>query len=105
MREMNPTVSIGLPSLTDSDVEKLAEECESEISRFLLGKVPRKSISDMSVVCTMELSSDGSQLDMDIQIDISQSYDTGHSLDRLVDEATKQASAWLEKRLMEMKGA
>ena len=105
MREMNPVVSIGLPSLTDSDVEKLAEECESEISRFILGKAPRKSISDMSVVCRMELSPDRSQLDTDIQVDISQSYDTGQSLDRLVDEATKQAHAWLERRLMEMKGA
>jgi hypothetical protein len=53
----------------------------------------------------MELSEDRSQLDMGIEVDISQSYDTGHSLEHLVDEATKQASAWLERRLTEMKGA
>lgn len=105
MREMNPVTSIGLPNLNDSDIEKLAEECESEISRFVLGKVPKKSISDMSVVCMIELSPDRSQLDMDIQVDISQSYDTGHSLENLVDEATEQASLWLERRLMEMKGS
>jgi hypothetical protein len=101
---MNPTVSIGLPRLTDADVERLAEECESETSKFLLEKVPRKSVSDLSVVCMMELSPDRTQLDMDIQVDISQSYDTGHSLDLLVDEATKHASVWLERRLEEMKG-
>ena len=104
MRAMSSVISIGLPTLTDSDVERLAEECESEISRFILGKVPKKSISDMSVICMLELSADRSQLDMDIQIDISQEYETGYSLESLTDEATTQASLWLEKRLREMKG-
>lgn len=104
MREMSPLISIGLPGLTDSDIERLAEECESEIRKFVLEKVPRKSISDMSVICMLELSPDRSQLDMDIQLDISQSYETGDSLESLVDEATKRASEWLERQLREMKG-
>ncbi|RDE11839.1 MAG: hypothetical protein C4K49_11175 [Candidatus Thorarchaeota archaeon] len=101
---MSPVLTIGLPELTESDIEQLAEECEEEISRFVLKSVPRKSISELSVICVLDVSSDGSQLDVDVQLSLEQEYETGHSLETLAEEATKHAVNWLEKKLTEMKG-
>ncbi len=105
MRKMSPVLTIGLPELTESDMEHLAEECEEEVSRFVLKSVPRKSISELSVICVLDVSSDGSQLDIDVQLNLVQEYETGHSLETLTEEATRHAASWLEKKLMEMKGS
>lgn len=100
MREMN-SVRIGLPSFTEEALERLAEDCEAYISQYLLERIPEKSIENMFISCSLALQ-DG-QLDVDIQIDIDQSYDTGHSLDDLTEEAGEAGSDWLEKQLVEMK--
>ena len=103
MRTMNSyTEDIGLPELTKDIIEKLAEECEAEISKFILERIPKKSISEMSVSCILDLTT---QLDLEITIDVIQSYDTGHPIDALVEEASEYGEKWIKKRLMEMKGA
>ena len=102
MRNMNSyTEDIGLQELTEDIIEKLAEECETEISRFILERIPRKSISEMSVSCILDLTT---QLDLEISIDITQSYDTGHPIEAIVEEASEYGEKWIKKRLMEMKG-
>jgi hypothetical protein len=97
---MNP-IKIGLPSLTDEELEQLAEKCEAYVSMQILRKIPEKSIEELFVSCV--LTFEGGQLDVDIQIEIAQSYDTGHHLEDLVEEVGELGTEWLEARLMEMK--
>lgn len=101
MRTMSPTLSIGLPDMSEEVMEQLAEECEAQVSKYILKKIPEKSIDTLFVSCTLELM-DG-QLDLDVQLEISQVFDTGHSLDDLLQEATDFGVEWLEKQLTEMK--
>jgi len=101
VNQMSPTpTEIGLPSLNDQQIESLAEECEDEITKFILGKIPKKSIAEISVSCILEFDE---ELDVDVQIELEQSYDTGHQLDELLDSATRYGTEWLEKRLKELK--
>ena len=93
-------VDIGLPDLNEEDIEGLAEECEAEISTYVLRVVPRKSIEELSINCTIEL---GNQLELDVQMDLVQGYDTGLNLDKLLQDASAYAAEWLEKRLRELK--
>ncbi|MFW9795231.1 MAG: DUF3194 domain-containing protein [Candidatus Thorarchaeota archaeon] len=99
---MSPILSIGLPEISEEVIEKLTEDCEAQISGFILKTIPEKSIESMFVSCTLEFT-DG-QLDLDIQIELSQVFDTGHSLDDLLQEATDFGVEWLENQLTEMKG-
>ena len=101
MREMSPILSIGLPEISEEVIEKLTEDCEAQISGFIVKKIPEKSIESMFVSCTLEF--ENSQLDLDVQIEISQVFDTGHSLDDLLQEATDFGVEWLENQLTEMK--
>ena len=82
-------------------MEQLTEDCEAQISKFILKKIPEKSIDNLFVSCTLELM-DG-QLDLDVQLEISQLFDTGQSLDYLLQEATDFGVEWLENQLTEMK--
>jgi len=101
VRAMSPTLRIGLPVLTEEVLENLAEECEAQVSNFLLKKIPEKSIDTLFVSCTLELVDN--QLDLDVQLEINQLFETGHSLDDLLNEATEFGVEWLEKQLTEMK--
>ena len=98
---MTPTVEIGLPDLTDEKLEDLAERCEDFITQHIFRIVPEKSIENLFVSCALAL--DDGQLDVDIQIDADQIYDTNHSLDDLLDEAGEKGMEWLEQQLMELK--
>jgi len=101
VRDMTNIIDIGLPDISEETIEELAEECELQITRYLLERVPEKSIEDLFISCTLSLL-DG-QLDVDISIEISQGFDTGQSLDDLIQEAIDWGAEWLEKQLMEMK--
>ncbi len=101
MREMSPVLSIGLPEISAEVIEKLTEDCEAQISGFIVKRIPEKSIESMFVSCTLEL--ENGQLDLEVQIELSQVFDTGHSLDDLLQEATDFGVEWLEKQLTEMK--
>ena len=99
---MNPEIdAIGIPPLSEEELEQLAEECEDEVSTFLFEKLPSKSIEELAVSCVLELSD---KLDVDIQIDLVQKYETGHFLDKLVQEAIEHGVNWLDQKLMELKG-
>ena len=97
---MKPIVEIGLPDLHAEDLDVLIEGCEQEVSEFILESIPSKSISELSVSCSLELNS---ELDLDFQITLIQQYDTGHNLDELINQAMDLGAKWLEKRLVEMK--
>lgn len=98
---MSPVLSIGLPELSEEVMEQLTEDCEAQISGYIVKKIPDKSIESMFVSCTLEL--ENGQLDLDVQIELSQVFDTGHSLDDILQEATDFGVEWLEKQLAEMK--
>ena len=102
MREMSIVLDIGLPDISEEIIEQLAEECEVQVTDFIKSKVPEKSIEALFVTCSLNLL-DG-QLDVNLDIDISQAFDTGHDLDDLLQEAMDCGVEWLEKKLMEMKG-
>jgi hypothetical protein len=98
---MSPVLSIGLPDLSEEVIEKLTEACEAQITGYIVKQIPEKSIESMFVSCTLEFVN--GQLDLDVQIELSQLFDTGHSLDDLLREATDFGVDWLEKQLTEMK--
>lgn len=102
MREMSTIIDIGLPDISEDIIEQLAEECELQVSDFIKSQVPEKSIDALFVTCALNLL-DG-QLDVNIDIDISQVFETRHDLDDLLQEAVDCGMKWLEKKLMEMKG-
>ena len=98
---MCPTpTEIGLPSLNDEQIESLAEKCEDEITKFILAKIPKKSVAEISVSCILDFDE---ELDVEVQVDLEQSYDTGHQLDEILNAATQYGTEWLENRLKEMK--
>jgi hypothetical protein len=101
VRMMSPTLSIGLPELSEEVLEHLAEECEAQVSKFILTKIPEKSIDTLFVSCTLELVDN--QLDLDIQLEIDQLFDTGHSLDDFLQDAVDFGVDWFENQLTEMK--
>ena len=98
---MNKPIDIGLPDISEETIEQLAEECEVQVSEFIWSKVPEKSIESLFITCSLNLVK--GQLDVDIDIDISQAFDTGHDLDSLLQEAIDCGEQWLEKKLMGMK--
>ena len=98
---MTNIIDIGLPDISEETIERLAEECESQITSYLLERVPEKSIEDLFISCTLNLL-DG-QLDVDIDVEIGQGFDTGQSLDDLIQKAIEWGVEWLEKQLMELK--
>jgi len=100
--EMSVFIDIGLPDISEDIIEQLAEECEVQVTDFIKRKIPEKSVDTLFVICSLNLL-DG-QLDVNLDIDISQAYDTGHDLDDLLQEAIDCGVEWLEKKLMEMKG-
>ncbi len=102
MREMSTIIDIGLPDISEDIIEQLAEECEVQVSDFIKNKVPEKSLDVLFITCSLNLQN--GQLDVNLDIDISQAFDTGHDLDDLLQEAMDCGVEWLEKKLMEMKG-
>jgi len=101
VREMTNIIDIGLPDISEETIEQLAEECERQVTGFLLKRVPGKSIEDLFVSCALILL-DG-QLDVDIEIEIGQGFDTGTSLEDMVQEAIDWGAEWIEKQLMGLK--
>jgi len=102
VREMSTIIDIGLPDISEDIIAQLAEECEVQVSDFIKNKVPEKSLDVLFITCSLNLI-DG-QLDVNLDIDISQAFDTGRDLDDLLQKAVDCGVEWLEKKLMEMKG-
>ncbi len=101
MRAMSPVFEIGLPDLSEEDIETLVEECEVEITNFIFNLVPAKSVEEFNVSCSLHLED---KLDLDVEINLAQGYNSGHSLDSVIEKATEHAVKWLESRILELKG-
>ncbi len=97
---MSPVIDIGLPDLSDDQLDNLVEECENEVSEYILKEIPGKSLEDFFVTCMLELDE---ELHLTIDINIVQRYDTGHNLNEIIEKASQYGSDWLEKRLKELK--
>ena len=100
MRKMNPVVDIGLPDLDEDTLDSLAEECEEEVTNFILREIPPKSIEELTISCSLNLEQ---ELQLDIEVDIVQKYDTGHDLEKVINQASEFGSDWLEQKLRGMK--
>ena len=100
MKKMPSVVDIGLPELDEEKLDALTEECEQEITTFILNSIPSKSIDEFSVSCILELETD---LSLTVDIDIVQKYETGQDLESIINRASEYASEWLEQTLKGMK--
>ena len=100
MRTMPPVVDIGLPPLDEETLNALAEECEKAVTDFILNDIPSKSIDELSISCILNLDD---ELELIIDIDLVQKYDTGHDLEAVSNRASEYASEWLEQQIKGMK--
>ncbi|MEM3765461.1 MAG: DUF3194 domain-containing protein [Candidatus Bathyarchaeia archaeon] len=92
---------IGLPELTPEQVEELCSRAEEAAREYVLSKVPPKHIETLNV----SVETDGEKpltLTVDVEIVLSplmQEYD----VQKLADEAVKEAFKSAEKYLRELK--
>ncbi len=100
MKDMTSPMDIGLPHLSEEDIENLAEACEEQVTEYILKTLPVKSIEELSVVCTLEFDK---VLEVSIDVEVIQKYETEHDLEQITEDAVEYCSAWLEDKLAEMK--
>jgi hypothetical protein len=92
---------IGLPELTPEQVEELCSIAEEAAREYVLSKVPPKHVETLNI----SVETDGEKpltLTVDVEIVLSplmQKYD----VQRLADEAVKEAFKSAEKYLRELK--
>jgi hypothetical protein len=92
---------IGLPELTPEEVEELCSIAEEAARGYVLSKVPPKHVETLNI----SVETDGEKpltLTVDVEIVLSplmQEYD----VQRLADEAVKEAFKSAEKYLRELK--
>jgi len=92
---------IGLPELTPEQVEELCSIAEEAAREYVLSKVPPKHVETLNI----SVETDGEKpltLTVDVEIVLSplmQEYD----IQRLADEAVKEAFKSAEKYLRELK--
>jgi len=92
---------IGLPELTPEQVEELCSKAEEAAREYVLSKVPPKRVETLNI----SVETEGGKpltLTVDVEIVLSplmQEYD----VQRLADEAVKEAFKSAEKYLRELK--
>ena len=92
---------IGLPDLTPEQVEELCSKAEEAAREYVLSKVPPKRVETLNI----SVETEGGKpltLTVDVEIVLSplmQDYD----VQRLADEAVKEAFKSAEKYLRELK--
>ncbi|MEM1551451.1 MAG: DUF3194 domain-containing protein [Candidatus Bathyarchaeia archaeon] len=92
---------IGLPELTPEQIEELCSKTEEAAREYVLSKVPPKQVETLNI----SVETDGEKpltLTVDVEIVLSplmQEYD----VQRLADEAVKEAFRSAEKYLRELK--
>jgi len=92
---------IGLPELTPEQVEELCSKAEEAAREYILSKVPPKRVETLNI----SVETEGGKpltLTVDVEIVLSplmQEYD----VQRLADEAVKEAFKSAEKYLRELK--
>lgn len=92
---------IGLPELTPEQVEELCSRAEEAAREYVLSKVPPKRVETLNI----SVETDGEKpltLTVDVELVLSplmQEYD----VQKLVDEAVKEAFRSAEKYLRELK--
>jgi hypothetical protein len=92
---------IGLPDLTPEQVEELCSKAEEAAREYVLSKVPPKRVETLNI----SVETEGGKpltLTVDVEIVLSplmQEYD----VQRLADEAVKEAFKSAEKYLRELK--
>jgi hypothetical protein len=91
---------LGLPDLTSEQVEQLCLTAEEAARKYVLGRVPSKKIE------TLNISAEADQtrpLRLAIDLDIELSTPTeGFNVQKIADEAVKEAFASAEKYLREL---
>ncbi len=92
---------IGLPELTPEQIEELCSKVEEAAREYVLSKVPPKHVETLNI----SVETDGEKpltLTVDVEIVLSplmQEYD----VQKLADEAVKEAFKLAEKYLRELK--
>lgn len=92
---------VGIPELTTEQVEELCSIAEYTARKYVLSKVPQKKIEKMDIIA----EADGTKpvtLTIDVDIALSSSIEN-LDVQKLVDEAVKEAFASAEKYLRKLK--
>lgn len=92
---------LGLPSLTEEQVEQLCKTAEQAARKHVLARVPSKKIETLNVTVEAEHAKP-LQLAVDIEIRLSPTI-KGIDVQKLCDTAVKQAFAKAENYLRELK--
>ena len=88
-------------SCTNNEESNLVNNSQNEEERPITKLVDLELLDESdNAYVIFELNS---ELDLDFQITLIQQYDTGHSLDDVINRAMDHGALWLEKRLVEMK--
>jgi hypothetical protein len=91
---------LGLPDLTSKQVEQVCSTAEEAARKHVLKRVPSKKIETLNI----SAEADGTnplRLAVDVDIQLS-TRSEGFNLQRLADEAVKEAFASAEKYLREL---
>lgn len=92
---------MGIPELTTEQVEELCSIAEYAARKYVLSKVPQKKIEKMDIIA----EANGTRpvtLTIDVDIALSPSIEN-LDVQKLVDEAVKEAFASAEKYLRKLK--
>ena len=91
---------IGIPELTEEQIETLSETAEKAARDYVYSKVPQQKISTLDIV----VEAAGSRpINVSVEIDLTLSPEAKtYSADRLVNEATERAFEAVEEKLREL---
>lgn len=98
---MKPVKNIGLPELTSEQVEELCSIAEEAARKHVLSKISIKKIETLGISAEVKGEK---PLTLSVEVNISPSLEIENSyIQKLAEEAVKEAFASAEKYLKELK--
>lgn len=92
---------LGIPELTSEQIEELCSIAEEAARKHVLSKIPKKRIEILNISIEAE-GTNPVTLTIDVEITLSPIM-KNYNVQRLVDEATRNAFTVAEKYLRELK--
>ncbi|MEM2419423.1 MAG: DUF3194 domain-containing protein [Candidatus Bathyarchaeia archaeon] len=94
---------LGLPELTPEQVEELCSTTEEAAREYILSKVPPKRVETLNISADVE-AENGKPLTLTVEVELTLSpLMRDFDVQKLVDEAVKEAFAKAERYLRELK--
>lgn len=94
---------LGLPELTPEQVEELCSAAEEAARAYILSRVPPKRVETLNISADVEMES-GKPLTLTVEVELTLSpLMRDFDVQKLADEAVKEAFGVAEKYLRELK--